>query len=136
MVFEGHMPLALRIPHPESVNDDGILGQQSSTSRKSLSPFALHQMLSLSITFLAVCATAGWFLWKVLRNFILKSPLDNIPGPPSDSWWSGICLPIMYASLRLTKQNKVTSVECFTVTMGGLSTKKLTRNMEPSSSST
>ncbi|KAI0782963.1 cytochrome P450 [Abortiporus biennis] len=30
-----------------------------------------------------------WVLWKVSRRYLLKSPLDNIPGPPSSSFVFG-----------------------------------------------
>ncbi|OCH84539.1 cytochrome P450 monooxygenase [Obba rivulosa] len=35
-----------------------------------------------------ICS-ATWFLWKSLRQFIVKSSLDNLPGPPSKSLWRG-----------------------------------------------
>lgn len=30
-----------------------------------------------------------WVLWKVFRGFLVKSPLDNIPGPTPTSWFKG-----------------------------------------------
>ncbi|KAK7681425.1 hypothetical protein QCA50_015517 [Cerrena zonata] len=30
-----------------------------------------------------------WILWRMTSNFILRSPLDNIPGPASVSWVKG-----------------------------------------------
>ncbi|KAJ3559695.1 hypothetical protein NM688_g182 [Phlebia brevispora] len=30
-----------------------------------------------------------WFLWRLFRPYVLKSPLDNIPGPPSPSFFKG-----------------------------------------------
>lgn len=30
-----------------------------------------------------------WLLWKCFGQAIVKSPLDNIPGPPSDSFLYG-----------------------------------------------
>lgn len=35
-----------------------------------------------------ICATS-WALWKILCNFVVKSPLDSIPGPPPASLWKG-----------------------------------------------
>lgn len=35
-----------------------------------------------------ICAST-WFLWKYFRHLVVKSPLDNIPGPPSPSFWTG-----------------------------------------------
>ncbi|KAM5543449.1 hypothetical protein V8D89_002700 [Ganoderma adspersum] len=32
---------------------------------------------------------ATWFLWKVLRQLAVKTPLDNLPGPPSASFLLG-----------------------------------------------
>ncbi|KAL4242915.1 cytochrome P450 family protein [Abortiporus biennis] len=34
------------------------------------------------------CGTL-WVLWKLFRNYVLRSPLDNIPGPKSSSWLTG-----------------------------------------------
>ncbi|KAF8621413.1 hypothetical protein AX15_007825 [Amanita polypyramis BW_CC] len=31
----------------------------------------------------------SWILWKVFHRYIIKSPLDNVPGPPSNSFWKG-----------------------------------------------
>ncbi|KAJ7600333.1 cytochrome P450 [Mycena floridula] len=31
-----------------------------------------------------------WVFWTVLRRFLASSPLDNIPGPPSTSFWKGV----------------------------------------------
>jgi len=31
----------------------------------------------------------GWVLWKAFRWFVIGSPLDNIAGPPSDSFVTG-----------------------------------------------
>ncbi|KAI0355248.1 cytochrome P450 [Trametes cingulata] len=33
----------------------------------------------------AVICGVSWFLWKYFRQIFVKSPLDNIPGPPSQS---------------------------------------------------
>ncbi len=44
-----------------------------------------------SITQLAGYALVLYLGWRLLRATILKpaSPLDNIPGPPSDGWMRG-----------------------------------------------
>ncbi|TBU21584.1 cytochrome P450 [Dichomitus squalens] len=34
----------------------------------------------------AVTCVVCWVLWKYFRQFFVRSPLDNIPGPPSGSW--------------------------------------------------
>ena len=36
----------------------------------------------------AICAVS-WFLWKYFRQIVIKSPLDNIPGPPPGSFLYG-----------------------------------------------
>jgi len=33
---------------------------------------------------------ASWVLWKIFKQFIIRSPLDNIPGPSSQNWWKGM----------------------------------------------
>ncbi|OBZ67636.1 Docosahexaenoic acid omega-hydroxylase CYP4F3 [Grifola frondosa] len=35
-----------------------------------------------------ICA-ATWFLWRYFRHIFVKSPLDNLPGPPSQSFVKG-----------------------------------------------
>ena len=30
-----------------------------------------------------------WVLWKIFGGFLVKSPLDNIPGPTPTSWFKG-----------------------------------------------
>lgn len=35
-------------------------------------------------------------LWTFLRSFITSSPLSNIAGPPSSSWWKGMQYTIIY----------------------------------------
>jgi len=46
-------------------------------------------MLVLLVKAISLCAIP-WFLWQIFKQFIAKSPLDNIPGPPSKSWWKGV----------------------------------------------
>ena len=43
----------------------------------------------LPLTLLALAVAAGLTLWKLLRGYITKSPLDNIPGPQRTSFWRG-----------------------------------------------
>ncbi|EKM49764.1 uncharacterized protein PHACADRAFT_265422 [Phanerochaete carnosa HHB-10118-sp] len=40
----------------------------------------------LQFTLLAALA---WTLWRLCRNFLVRSPLDNIPGPQRSSFWTG-----------------------------------------------
>ena len=37
----------------------------------------------------ALAGLALTLLWKLLRKYVVKSPLDLIPGPPSESWLLG-----------------------------------------------
>ncbi|KAJ8521037.1 hypothetical protein ONZ45_g2214 [Pleurotus djamor] len=48
-------------------------------------------VLSLSIVALelVVLYSASWLAWRTLRQYIVQSRLDNIPGPPSASIWKG-----------------------------------------------
>lgn len=39
----------------------------------------------LSSSWLVVFATVAWIIWRLSSRFLLKSPLDNIPGPPRSS---------------------------------------------------
>ena len=32
----------------------------------------------------------SWILWRIFERFIVKSPLDNVPGPSSKNWWKGV----------------------------------------------
>ncbi|KJA27942.1 hypothetical protein HYPSUDRAFT_34176 [Hypholoma sublateritium FD-334 SS-4] len=32
----------------------------------------------------------SWILWKLLRHWVLPSPLDNIPGPPPEAFLTGV----------------------------------------------
>ena len=43
----------------------------------------------LSVVGVVVLLGAGYVLLKVLTNYYGRSPLDNIPGPPSGSWIDG-----------------------------------------------
>ncbi|KAH9890481.1 hypothetical protein C8Q73DRAFT_792930 [Cubamyces lactineus] len=43
----------------------------------------------LNITQFFACLAALYVGWRTLRSFLAKSPLDNIPGPESESFISG-----------------------------------------------
>ena len=32
----------------------------------------------------------SWVLWRIFGKFIVRSPLDNIPGPSSKNWLKGM----------------------------------------------
>ena len=33
--------------------------------------------------------------WRVFRRYVVKTALDNIPGPPSPSFFKGLILPLV-----------------------------------------
>ena len=37
----------------------------------------------------AVICSVTWFFWKYFRQIFVKSPLDNLPGPPAESFLYG-----------------------------------------------
>ncbi|KAI0713837.1 cytochrome P450 [Earliella scabrosa] len=46
-------------------------------------------MDSVSFVPIVVSLFGAYIAWRLLRNFIVRSPLDNIPGPPSRSIFTG-----------------------------------------------
>jgi hypothetical protein len=50
---------------------------------------ALLLPMSLTLYQAAGVVAAVWLLWKTLKQWVFKSPLDNIPGPPAESFWTG-----------------------------------------------
>ncbi|KAF9493431.1 hypothetical protein BDN71DRAFT_1450254 [Pleurotus eryngii] len=50
-------------------------------------------MTLLSTLTLAIQASliyaVSWVVWRTLRQYVVQSCLDNIPGPPSVSLWKG-----------------------------------------------
>ena len=55
----------------------------------------LDQLLLLAMAFAltfsqaAVISLVSYAVWRLLRPFVLKSPLDNVRGPKPASWWKG-----------------------------------------------
>lgn len=47
-------------------------------------------MLGLLLQTAVVCGSS-WFLWKLLREYVVKGTLDNLPGPPNPSFLYGQC---------------------------------------------
>ncbi|KAI0697098.1 cytochrome P450 [Cerioporus squamosus] len=45
---------------------------------------------------LAGAAVASYLVWWLVRDYFIRSPLDNIPGPPSGSIWSGNLLQLTH----------------------------------------
>jgi len=54
--------------------------------------YHLPSVLNMLLLFAEGIALYGvsWVLWRIFGRFIVRSPLDNIPGPPSKSWWKGV----------------------------------------------
>ena len=50
---------------------------------------SIAMALSPPFTILFTLAIA-WIVWRLIRNFVMRSPLDNIPGPRSESWLKGV----------------------------------------------
>ena len=48
--------------------------------------------MTLSVAQVAGLCLAFYVLWRIVRPFVVKSPLAHIRGPPSESWWKGIHL--------------------------------------------
>ncbi|KAF8150633.1 cytochrome P450 [Crassisporium funariophilum] len=46
-------------------------------------------MLVVILRTAALCAVS-WALWRILQSFVVKSALDNLPGPPSLSLFKGV----------------------------------------------
>ena len=40
----------------------------------------------------------SWVLWRIFGQFIVRTPLDNIPGPTSKNWWKGMNKPEFHAN--------------------------------------
>ncbi|KAI0631279.1 cytochrome P450 [Trametes polyzona] len=57
-------------------------------------PDASGEMLATLVQSALICAVT-YSLWRYFRQVFVKSPLDNIPGPPSPSWMTGN-LPQMF----------------------------------------
>ena len=45
----------------------------------------------MTTTFVQACllSVLSWATWKVFQRFYGKTALDNIPGPPYQSFWKG-----------------------------------------------
>ncbi|KAI5118019.1 hypothetical protein M0805_003456 [Coniferiporia weirii] len=41
------------------------------------------------LSYALIVSVCSYVLWRVIRPFVVKSPLANIPGPPKASWWKG-----------------------------------------------
>lgn len=47
-----------------------------------------------SLASIALLSFLGWAVWKLFREYLVSSPLDNIPGPERKSWLKGPTIPL------------------------------------------
>ena len=52
-------------------------------------------MVGTPLQAVLICG-ATWVLWKVLRQFVVKSALDNLPGPARNSYFFGMGPDVFY----------------------------------------
>ncbi|KAJ7615888.1 cytochrome P450 [Roridomyces roridus] len=50
----------------------------------------------------ALILSLSYVLWRTLRGFFVRNPLDNIPGPPSDSFLAGVLFLLERMGASLT----------------------------------
>lgn len=70
------------------------------TLRFTLGPYT---MLSNLVLRWALVGLALKVLWKLLKNYVIKSPVDLIPGPSPETWFKGalhICLVLLLVVIR------------------------------------
>lgn len=60
-----------------------------STSLLTHHPIVLDLFCIMNAVLYTSVMTSAILLWKVFKNYLLRSPLDQIPGPPSDSLLRG-----------------------------------------------
>ena len=46
-------------------------------------------MENVTVLQAVVAAVVGYVSWYFLQPYVVKSSLDNIPGPPRRSWFTG-----------------------------------------------
>ncbi|KAJ3551150.1 hypothetical protein NM688_g4887 [Phlebia brevispora] len=47
------------------------------------------QFMLYSLCQYILVTAVSWVVWRIIRHYVVRSPLDNIPGPPSHSLWRG-----------------------------------------------
>lgn len=70
---------------------------RSSIRGRNLEGYSDHRFLALNVHMSLSSAVVPWalvglaltVLWKLLKTYVAKSPLDNIPGPSPESWTKG-----------------------------------------------
>lgn len=45
--------------------------------------------MAISVFQAAALTLVSYILWRAIRPYVVRSPLEKIAGPPSDSWWKG-----------------------------------------------
>ena len=61
-------------------------------------------MLTSLLEGVLICSVT-WFLWKYFRQVFVKSPLDNIPGPPAKSF--------LYGEQHFLQMHRTTYTPCY-----------------------
>ena len=86
-----HRPSSSREPH--LYNQSSLLiFVPAHPSRNFLKPRLSTMGLAFSIlrvAALAVLVGTAYIVLKILKNYVVRSPLDNIPGPPRGHWANG-----------------------------------------------
>ncbi|KAI0713903.1 cytochrome P450 [Earliella scabrosa] len=49
----------------------------------------------MALLAVGAAAVVAFVLWRLFSNYIVRSPLDNIPGPPRASFWAGDVLKLL-----------------------------------------
>lgn len=67
----------------------------------------------------------AWLIWSLARDFFIRSPIDNIPGPPSPSLLRGMLVTITpyILSILTIRLSKAISVKSITEMAGDLLTR-------------
>jgi hypothetical protein len=64
-----------------------------------------------SIVLMAALSTAVWLLWRLVRRYVLSSPLDNVPGPRRSSLITG--MSYMFAIMNLNSLQRIGNLNEF-----------------------
>ena len=89
----------------------------------------LTTMISLLLQGTVICSVS-WLLWKYFRQLVVKSPLDNIPGPSSHSFLYGEHFRACRVEIKpTTSSSQGISSNCWTGTGGDFSGISLTRTL-------
>ena len=71
------------------LNINSSIARERSQVLPSQPPTRLSSMAHLTLPVASALVLVLYFVWRLLRNYIVSSPLDKIPGPPSGSVITG-----------------------------------------------